>query len=178
MPWGRLFICSGLHDSRPVAPSANSLTMRIPRGSREPRIQIGDWKLRSTLSAIAFLALSAASFGQQPANVPYLDPTLSPEKRAADLVSRMTLEEKVLQMQNSGLHLHALRRHVPGDVRADGGARGHAEERAGRGVRLIRRGSRARQPRRPRHLFTPAPCRPRALDVSARRAAGHARARG
>src|SRR5450755_3560406 len=101
MPWGRLFICSGLHDSRPVAPSANSLTMRIPRGSREPRIQIGERKLRSTLSAIAFLALSAASFGQQPSNAPYLDPTLSPEKRAADLVSRMTLEDKVLQMQNS-----------------------------------------------------------------------------
>src|ERR1039458_4491939 len=101
MPWFRLFICSGLRDSRPVAPSANSLTMGIPRGSREPRIQIGDWKLRSTLSAIAFLALCAASFGQQPANAPYLDPILSPEKRAADLVSRMTLEEKVLQMQNS-----------------------------------------------------------------------------
>src|ERR1019366_7765289 len=101
MPWGRLFICSGLRDSRPAAPSANSLTMGIPRGSREPRIQIGDWKLRSTLSAIAFLALCAASFGQQPANAPYLDLTLSPEKRAADLVSRMTLEEKVLQMQNS-----------------------------------------------------------------------------
>src|ERR1017187_9009781 len=95
MPWFRLFICSGLRDSRPVAPSANSLTMGIPRGSREPRIQIGDWKLRSTLSAIAFLALCAASFGQQPANAPYLDLTLSPEKRAADLVSRMTLEEKV-----------------------------------------------------------------------------------
>ena len=57
--------------------------------------------MRSTLSAIAFLALCAASFGQQPANAPYLDLTLSPEKRAADLVSRMTLEEKVLQMQNS-----------------------------------------------------------------------------
>jgi beta-glucosidase len=49
----------------------------------------------------AFLTLSAASFGQTPANAPYLDPALSPEKRAADLVSRMTLEEKVLQMQNS-----------------------------------------------------------------------------
>ena len=57
--------------------------------------------MRSTLSAFAFLALSAASFGQQPASAPYLDPSLSPEKRAADLVSRMTLEEKVLQMQNS-----------------------------------------------------------------------------
>src|ERR1700685_1235895 len=31
---------------------------------------------------------------------PYLDPNLAPERRAADLVSRMTLEEKVLQMQN------------------------------------------------------------------------------
>src|SRR5450759_1858367 len=101
MPWGRLFICSGLRDSRPAAPSANSLTMGIPRGSRELRIQIGDWKLRSTLSAIAFLALCAASFGQQPANAPYLDLTLSPEKRVADLVSRMTLEDKGLQMQNS-----------------------------------------------------------------------------
>src|ERR1035441_1848539 len=101
MPRGRLFICSGLRDSRPAAPSANSLTMGIPRGSRVPRIQIGDWKLRSTLSAIAFLALCAASFGQQAVNAPYLDLTLSPEKRAADLVSRMTLEEKVLQMQNS-----------------------------------------------------------------------------
>ncbi len=30
----------------------------------------------------------------------YLDPTLTPEQRAADLVSRMTLEEKVSQMQN------------------------------------------------------------------------------
>ena len=57
--------------------------------------------MRSTTFAVAFLALSAASFGQQPANAPYLDPSLSPEKRAADLVSRMTLEEKVLQMQNS-----------------------------------------------------------------------------
>lgn len=39
-------------------------------------------------------------FGQQTSDAPYLDPNLSPERRAADLVSRMTLEEKVLQMQN------------------------------------------------------------------------------
>jgi beta-glucosidase len=32
---------------------------------------------------------------------PYLDPNLAPERRAVDLVSRMTLEEKVLQMQNA-----------------------------------------------------------------------------
>jgi len=39
--------------------------------------------------------------GQQPASAPYQDPNLSLERRAADLVSRMTLEEKILQMQNS-----------------------------------------------------------------------------
>ncbi len=31
----------------------------------------------------------------------YQDPDLPPEKRAADLISRMTLEEKVSQMQNN-----------------------------------------------------------------------------
>ena len=57
--------------------------------------------MRPTFFATAFLTLATASFGQQPANAPYLDPSLPPERRAADLVSRMTLEEKVLQMQNS-----------------------------------------------------------------------------
>ncbi len=52
--------------------------------------------------AIALLWLSgAAMFGQQPASAPYLNPDLSPENRAADIVSRMTLEEKVLQMQST-----------------------------------------------------------------------------
>ncbi|HUI77931.1 MAG TPA: hypothetical protein VLY24_08435, partial [Bryobacteraceae bacterium] len=50
---------------------------------------------------IAFLSLTALASAQQPGNAPYLDPNLPPERRAADLVSRMTLEEKVLQMQNS-----------------------------------------------------------------------------
>jgi beta-glucosidase len=47
------------------------------------------------------LSLTAISSAQQPGSAPYLDPNLPPERRAADLVSRMTLEEKVLQMQNS-----------------------------------------------------------------------------
>ena len=58
---------------------------------------------------IALIWLTAsASFGQQPSIAgqqtsiaPYLDPNLPPERRAADLVSRMTLEEKVLQMQST-----------------------------------------------------------------------------
>jgi beta-glucosidase len=48
---------------------------------------------------IALVGLIGATlFGQQP---PYLDPSLPPERRAADIVSRMTLEEKVLQMQST-----------------------------------------------------------------------------
>ncbi len=50
--------------------------------------------------ALIWLA-SSASFGQPPGSAPYLDPALSPERRATDLVSRMTLPEKVLQMQST-----------------------------------------------------------------------------
>ena len=55
----------------------------------------------SRLTLTLLLLLGPASFGQQPGKAPYQDPSLTPERRAADLVSRMTLEEKVLQMQNS-----------------------------------------------------------------------------
>jgi len=58
--------------------------------------------LRSNrLTFAIFVLFGSAFFGQTVSNAPYQDPSLSPEKRAADLVSRMTLEEKVLQMQNS-----------------------------------------------------------------------------
>ncbi len=50
---------------------------------------------------IALLCLSTTAFAEKPASPPYLDPGLAPERRAADLVSRMTLEEKVLQMQST-----------------------------------------------------------------------------
>ena len=56
--------------------------------------------MRTALFAVILAALPATTFGQVP-GAPYLDPSLAPERRAADLVSRMTLEEKVLQMQNS-----------------------------------------------------------------------------
>src|SRR6185437_15889706 len=48
-----------------------------------------------------FLLTCAAAIAQAPATPAYLNPDLPAEKRAADVVSRMTLEEKVLQMQNS-----------------------------------------------------------------------------
>ena len=58
--------------------------------------------MKTALSVIALSLLAGtASFGQQVSDAPYLDPSLSPERRAADLVSRMTLEEKALQMQSS-----------------------------------------------------------------------------
>jgi beta-glucosidase len=45
---------------------------------------------------LALFSASLIAYAQ-----PYLNPDLTAEKRAADLVARMTLEEKVLQMQNS-----------------------------------------------------------------------------
>ncbi len=56
---------------------------------------------RNRISIASLMLFGTAGFGQPAGNAPYQDPNLSPEKRAADLVSRMTLEEKVLQMQNS-----------------------------------------------------------------------------
>jgi len=51
---------------------------------------------------IATLSLiSSTAFAEQPSKAPYLDPSLSPQQRATDLVSRMTLEEKALQMQST-----------------------------------------------------------------------------
>src|SRR5215470_16858191 len=47
-----------------------------------------------------YVILASAAFAQPPADAPYLNPDLPADQRAADLVSRMTLEEKVLQMQN------------------------------------------------------------------------------
>ncbi len=46
-----------------------------------------------------FASLVMPCFGQSTA--PYQNPDLTPERRAADLVGRMTLEERILQMQNS-----------------------------------------------------------------------------
>ena len=52
-------------------------------------------RLGTTLCAVA---LAASMFGQ---NEPYKNAALSPDERAADLVSRLTLEEKVALMQNA-----------------------------------------------------------------------------
>ncbi len=52
--------------------------------------------------SIAVLFAAVFELSGQPSDHPtYLNPDLPAEQRAADLVSRMTLDEKVLQMQNS-----------------------------------------------------------------------------
>jgi len=50
---------------------------------------------------ILFIALAAILCGQQTGGVAYRNPDLPAEQRAANLVAQMTLEEKVLQMQNA-----------------------------------------------------------------------------
>jgi beta-glucosidase len=57
-------------------------------------------KAHGLLVALLWLT-GPAAFAQPASEAPFLDPSLSPERRAADLVSRMTLEEKVLQMQST-----------------------------------------------------------------------------
>ncbi len=59
-------------------------------------------KLTASGIAIVLPCLIAAALSAgEPVSAPYRDPGLTPDKRATDLVSRMTLEEKVLQMQST-----------------------------------------------------------------------------
>src|SRR5947209_7698066 len=51
--------------------------------------------------ALSLLAPAVWLSGQSTDQPLYLNPDLAPEKRASDLVGRMTLDENVLQMQNS-----------------------------------------------------------------------------
>ena len=62
--------------------------------------------MRYILFVTAWLSLllpfvANSSFSQEASKPLYLNPNLTPQRRAADLVSKMTLEEKVLQMQSS-----------------------------------------------------------------------------
>ena len=53
-------------------------------------------------AGILFLGMTLQNAAaQESANLPYMDPKLPAEQRAADLVQRMTLAEKASQMQNN-----------------------------------------------------------------------------
>jgi len=51
--------------------------------------------------SLGFLCASVALIAQAPKPLPYMDPSLPTEKRVDDLVSRMTLDEKVTQTINT-----------------------------------------------------------------------------
>ena len=59
----------------------------------------GKFILAVTTACIVFLV--ATSIAQDNSNLPYMNPKLSPEQRAADMVHRMTLAEKASEMQNN-----------------------------------------------------------------------------
>jgi beta-glucosidase len=50
---------------------------------------------------LSFSSTVQTAAAQDSATLPYMNPQLSPEQRATDLVRRMTLEEKATQMQNN-----------------------------------------------------------------------------
>jgi len=58
--------------------------------------------------AVSALLLAAAGCQKTDYKFPFLNPSLSVEKRAADIVSRLTLEEKVAQMLNSAPGIDSL----------------------------------------------------------------------
>ncbi len=53
------------------------------------------------MGVIFFASVQHSAVAQDSANPPYLNPQLSPEQRATDLVGRMTLAEKASEMQNN-----------------------------------------------------------------------------
>jgi len=62
--------------------------------------------LSALIACVILLACAAAA--QEVAKLPYLNPSLSPEQRAADLVHRMTLEEKASQLVNNARAIPSL----------------------------------------------------------------------
>ena len=75
------------------------------------KVQVSGAFLRSILCAGVLLSTSfpRSAVGQDTANLPYMNPQLSPEQRATDLVHRMTLAEKASQMQNNSAAIPRLK---------------------------------------------------------------------
>src|SRR5437667_3603715 len=56
--------------------------------------------LIQTLLTACITLMACAAAAQENSNFPYMNPKLTPEERASDLVHRMTLEEKASQLVN------------------------------------------------------------------------------
>ena len=63
------------------------------------------------LAAIVVLLIASRAHAQNSEPPPYLNPALPAEQRAADLVHRMTVEEKVTQLTNQSRAIERL--HIP-----------------------------------------------------------------
>jgi beta-glucosidase len=61
------------------------------------------------LGTLLFAFAAKDGIAQDSANLPYMNPQLSPEQRATDLVHRMTLAEKATQMQNNSAEVPRLK---------------------------------------------------------------------
>ncbi len=61
------------------------------------------------LGTLFFAVAAKDGLAQDSANLPYMNPQLSPEQRATDLVHRMTLAEKATQMQNNSAEVPRLK---------------------------------------------------------------------
>src|SRR5919204_6063163 len=59
------------------------------------------WKRIFVVLAASIVLSACLAIAQDTSKLPYMNPSLSPEQRAADLVHRMTLAEKASQMQNN-----------------------------------------------------------------------------
>jgi beta-glucosidase len=62
-----------------------------------------------TLTATAFFLMASCAYAQNSDSPAYLNPSLPAEQRAADLVHRMTVEEKVSQLTNQSRAIERLR---------------------------------------------------------------------
>src|SRR5437868_8765356 len=60
------------------------------------------------VSTACIIVLICTSIAQDNSKLPYMNPKLSPEERSADLVHRMTLEEKASQLVNQARAIPSL----------------------------------------------------------------------
>jgi beta-glucosidase len=65
--------------------------------------------IAACLGTLLFAFALKDGMAQETAALPYMNPQLSPERRAADLVQRMTAAEKATQLQNNSAEVPSCR---------------------------------------------------------------------
>ena len=115
-------------DSKPPEMSEDCLYLNVWTPAKSPHVvryrpnSMGEKSMRNRATRIVECILACtgtllfgvgpqSSVAQDSANLPIVNPQLSPEQRATDLVRRMTLAEKASQMQNNSPAIPRL--HIP-----------------------------------------------------------------